>query len=563
MILENTYYSKEENLNLLTEDTVKLLTNFTSRLEGKSFAQEYYLYIDNVISYFKQKQITLMHLGKKQIDKIYDNRKNAIKAINKLDDNSFVKFNVRKPNYKYFKIPMVDTVMSDTFLSNWTVDNNSKIMGYANCYSKGYNKKVKQLTNGEISEVSNMSGLIDVITDQYTINSKKSFMDYINSMIIPRDDLEYISKYIEIYISALEELKNKSVNDLFDQNEDTKFENKILYAIKMIDVKNLYVKNIINILLNIYMIKMSVFNFNGESEILESVNIQDMLYDRRYFTEAYSYITEGYNDDLKATVYSLNKDAINTVKSYLDTMYNNTINYIDSWFDINNEKLSQYIGLYYFNNIKELTKTVDCILNINCDNIDRFVETNSGFNFANSSNCGIFLNRSDPYDRKKLIEYFSHKDEIKESLIYDYNKITDHINDLLSTDDHDCIRTRLFDRYYTELPIYAKTEMENIKSYLLNNYDIKTEEYFNYFNLSKESNSFVKNIEDKYGHNVDIIDNIQRYHTIQKQYMNMMFIIANYEDSDSGFIKKNQYIDDLLLAYIIHFQNKVYKIQIM
>lgn len=551
MIFDKKPNFKQLDIDQLSENVVKDITKLNTFIMNKdsttSYIEEYYDYIDNLILYFNGRKTAIMHLGKQQIENIYTNRKTLIKGLNSTDNWNNIILN--KPNFKYYKFPMIEKLMYNNIMSTWTLNNNDILPSFMNCYSPIYNKIVADLTNNEVKAVARINDLIKVITDKHTFKSKKELISYMNTLMIPRDDLDNINKFIETYITSLKELKTTSVNNIQGQNKDTDFDNKVLYAIKMIDIKTMYVKNAINILLNIYMVKLSVFNFNpSDNKIVidESLDFTSILIDKRYYKEAEIYLNEGFSEQLYVTN-DINKETLLIVKDYLDKIYKSTLMYIDKYYYVNSSAISNYIGLFNFTNIDEILKTVDCIYNMNYDNIERYVQTHNNRDYSKFTTNGIFLDKNKEHDREMLEKYFCNKEKIKQSFEYDYNKIIAWIEQLLNNKVQ--LRTKLFDRFYDELPIYAKSESENICEYIYSKYGINIQGIE--IDISYKAR-IMREIDNKYGHNVDIIKNIERYMYLDKQYKNMMFITSEFDKQ----LEKNKYIDDILLAYMIHFQNK-------
>lgn len=545
MIFNNTKKIEfiDENTSLLSEDAVKMISTMKSKFDSKDSLMAYYQYIDDIISYFKQKKITIMHFGKKQAENIYSSRKELYKMLNDTETN--INITVRKPNYKYYKYPLIDKILYDKSVSEWSLGNNDKLYNYANLYSAGYNNIVKKLTNGEIKSVSTISTeLYNKITDEYKISSADKLRQFMENLIIPRDDLNYIELFIDNYIISLQNLKTISVNDISGQNEDTIFENKINYAIKMVDIKTMYIKNIINILLNIYITKISVFFFNNLSNsevIVEDVNLVDILTNRTIYQESEIFINEGYSKDLMNVSNSCDKTAVQLCKEYLDTLYESALRHMDNYYCL--DKINLYEGFVQLSNLDEILRSIDTLSNI--DDIDLYIQKYGKLSreyrkFINAEYVGF------NGDFSKLNERFKYKDKIKQSLEYDYNEIVEYIESLLSDEPTEC-RIRLFDRFYSELLIYVKEEIDCIETYLLNKYDIKACE-LDY-----------KKIDDKYGRNVDIVEKLERYNYLTDQYSSIWYVVPTFNSS----LPNNKYIDDRLLAYMLFFQNKVSLINII
>lgn len=542
MILDN-YNKKISNKYIesfkLTEDSIAMFTKMTSKLNGgSSNVNEYYDYIDNVINYFSDRQVAILALGRRQIDVIYTNRKQVMRNLDKMK----YPIEVRKPNFKYHKIPMIDKMIYHDSITKWNYDNNDKVYLYANIYSPVYNGITKMLTNGEIKAVGDISKLYDIITDTVTIKDSKEMGDYLSNISIPREDLDYINKFIDTVISSLKDLKTKSVSDF--GNDSIDFNSKVVFAMKMVDIKTTYVKNIVNILLDIYLVKINLCSFNGISDIVVNTSINEMFVDRSIYNESIVYLNEGFDKELYDKVADVSNtckcEQLKIIKEYVDAMYRTTISIMDKYYRYD---MLEYLEMYNISNEIDKYNDIDSI-----KDYKNYIETN--INLDIDYRPTTFLDLKEVNDRALLINRINKKDIIVASLTNNYNKIISYIEQL--SNSKSVYGSKLFDRYYHELPIYVKDDMDNISAFLKEKYDITIYSGFPY--PLDEKTEFYRSIDNKYGHNVEIITLLEKYIKLRNQYCKMFCLVL---DEIKGKYEPSLYIDDKLFAMVLFFQKQI------
>jgi hypothetical protein len=422
-IKRNTSVKLPELYNI-TEDAIALVTKLSANVNGESNIQEYNNYIDNVIHYFSDRQISILNLGRQQIDIIYSARRQILKNASKIK----YPIKLNKPNFKYFKLPTIDKIMYDDFITKWNFDNNDKLYMYANIYSPVYNTITKQLTNDEIKNVKDINKLSEVMTESIIINNEQDLTDYLNNIIIPRDDLYNINKFIDSMIISLKDLKSKSVLDLTKDNID--FNNKIIFAMKMIDIKSMYVKNVVNILLDIYMIKINLCSYSGAYINITNQSINEMFINRSIYSESLVYLSEGFDEELYKKINNNSKDIQNSHlelnEEYIDRMFESLKNHMDKYY-----RYDALTGLNMFNNSSDMNVYIDV------DNIidyERFINDNKDGDFFLNRSM-IFIDHNDCYDRRILLDKIDQKDKILNIITGNYNKIKCCISDMKDNQD--------------------------------------------------------------------------------------------------------------------------------
>ena len=121
--------------------------------------------------------------------------------------------------------------------------------------------KSKTLIN-TIKSINN--NLINKITTKKHITSKDQFVKTIQDFQFPAEDINKINKLIDLYIEQLRQLRNMSLSSTVPKK--TPPEMIVPYCIRMVDMRTLYVKSIINIMLLIYTKKLESFNMYSLSE---------------------------------------------------------------------------------------------------------------------------------------------------------------------------------------------------------------------------------------------------------------------------------------------------------
>ena len=214
---ENEY--KEIDINILTEDTIRLINTLLNNLDGPAALDEYYSYIDNLIDYFNHKKNMFLKYDRNMIDKIYSYRR-YMSRLNK-------KITVRHIKKEYINFPKFDLIIPDTFLLEWNFEKNKKSQDYYNIHKKLYEKIIKKITHNEISSFNKIDNFSNVVSYEKEIDTdKKSLDNYFNSIKIPTD-IRYLNQYIETYINSLIDLKGTDIHEL-DRNE--KDETKLIMS---------------------------------------------------------------------------------------------------------------------------------------------------------------------------------------------------------------------------------------------------------------------------------------------------------------------------------------------
>lgn len=554
MILKNVEKSvKQIDLYKLTEDAVALVTKLSANINSESNVSEYYSYIDNVIHYFSDRQVAILTLGRQQIDIIYSNRKQILKNADKIN----YPITLKKPNFKYYKLPMIDKIMYDDFITKWNFDSNDKLFMYANIYTPVYNGVTKKITNDEIKTVKDINNLYDKITDVVKINNSKELSDYLNNIIIPRDDLYNINKFIDSYIISLKDLKNRSVLDLGTEGT---LNDKLIFAMKMIDIRSMYVKNIVNVLLDIYLVKINLCSYGGYNDSSTMINatsesVCNLMVNRSIYDESLVYLNEGFDqvlyDKIKKNEKDINNSNLDQIKNYIDKIFNSMKIHLDKYYRIDQ---LEYLDMFNITNYDDFAKDIDSIVDYK-----NYIETNLNYDYRRVTNYVFLDHRNDTNDRAILLNKIDKKDEILDVVTSNYNKIISYI-EYLQNNKNDQIYSRLFNRYYNELPIYAKEEMDLITEYIGMNYDIHIDAYEGFGFDKKVSAKLYREVDNRYGHNVEIISLLERYVKLLNQYCDMNVMIP---DNVNLRYTPSIYIDDKLFAYIIFFQKQAVTISMV
>jgi hypothetical protein len=554
LILKNVEKSvKQIDLYKLTEDAVALVTKLSANINSESNVSEYYSYIDNVIHYFSDRQVAILTLGRQQIDIIYSNRKQILKNADKIN----YPITLKKPNFKYYKLPMIDKIMYDDFITKWNFDSNDKLFMYANIYTPVYNGVTKKITNDEIKTVKDINNLYDKITDVVKINNSKELSDYLNNIIIPRDDLYNINKFIDSYIISLKDLKNRSVLDLGTEGT---LNDKLIFAMKMIDIRSMYVKNIVNVLLDIYLVKINLCSYGGYNDSSTMINatsesVCNLMVNRSIYDESLVYLNEGFDqvlyDKIKKNEKDINNSNLDQIKNYIDKIFNSMKIHLDKYYRIDQ---LEYLDMFNITNYDDFAKDIDSIVDYK-----NYIETNLNYDYRRVTNYVFLDHRNDTNDRAILLNKIDKKDEILDVVTSNYNKIISYI-EYLQNNKNDQIYSRLFNRYYNELPIYAKEEMDLITEYIGMNYDIHIDAYEGFGFDKKVSAKLYREVDNRYGHNVEIISLLERYVKLLNQYCDMNVMIP---DNVNLRYTPSIYIDDKLFAYIIFFQKQAVTISMV
>lgn len=326
MILDK-YKPKEivlENTNILTENIIKLNT-YVNNINNTGTVNELYQFIDNTISYFIGKKSLLRNQVQNDIGKL-TSLKTQLKK--KCSDNINITLSV--PNNIFYRIPEINFLYTDSILTQWNCVDNSKNYLYANIYSILYMPVVKKMTEGKMKSINHIDKeFMKQCTTKKTITNKNDFIKTINNFQFPMDDINKIYKLIDFFISQLKQLHNMSLLDVVPK--DTPDSMVIPLCIRMVDMKTMYIKSIINIILMFYTKKLESFNIYSISENTLFEDIADnLLYNRQYETESLSILESGINFDninkISEAYNYINVAMITDLKYIVDSYYNKAMN---------------------------------------------------------------------------------------------------------------------------------------------------------------------------------------------------------------------------------------------
>lgn len=433
MLLEK-YKRKEiilEDTNYITENFIKLTTSLNNVAGSPN---EYYDFIDNTISYFIGRKALLREQVQSDIGK-FSTLKRAIKK----NMNSDININVRVPNKFYYTIPDITFIYTDDKLK-WNTKDNGKNFQYANMYSAMYNGLVKKMTAKKISKVSDISKkLLDEVTDEYNITDSKALIKFIDEFQFPMDDIEKIYKIIDIFIQCLKKLSKSSLYEVVP--EDTDETMIVPLAIRMIDMKTLYVKSLINILLLFYTEKLSMINIVSKVEkSISEDTINNMMYNRQYDTESICILEHGIDfnkiNQISEAYNYINASLVIDLKELIDRYYNKATNKLKS---INNDELSNRLSTLYMT----LNSNIENYKNYHTNDINVSTFYDKPFKYMSMELMGsideilnILYKRYDIFiDTSRIIEdkyYYETLDNINKNYP-NYKEIISYVNKVRDT----------------------------------------------------------------------------------------------------------------------------------
>lgn len=326
MILER-FKPKEielDNTNIISENYIKLTTHINN-INNTGTINELYQFIDNTISYFIGRKALLRNQMQNDISKL-----SSIKSQLKKRVNNNIDITLNVPNKTFYKIPNINFMNTDKIINHWNCGINSKNYEYANIYSPVYIPIIKKISDGELSTIKSINdNLINKITTKKHITSKDQFVKTIQDFQFPAEDINKINKLIDLYIEQLRQLRNMSLSSTVPKK--TQPEMIVPYCIRMVDMRTLYVKSIINIMLLIYTKKLESFNMYSLSEnsLFEDIS-ENLLYNRQYETESISILESGINFDninkISEAYNYINVNMVTDLKNLIDMYYNKAMN---------------------------------------------------------------------------------------------------------------------------------------------------------------------------------------------------------------------------------------------
>lgn len=535
---------KEINLFKLSEETIRTINYLMTNVDDKGTLQEYYSYIDQLINYFNHKKNIILSFSRKKIDSIYSSKKSLVnRNFDKLNVDSLM---LRVPNKYFLNIPKYDILNSDRYIEKWDFSENKKFSIFSNIYSAKYKKIIKSMTKEKCTKFSDINNLIDKISDYEKINcNKKDMEEYINKLPMCQDDIKNIIDFINRYIEALNNLKGISVLSLEKSNS---FKNSIIEALKMVEIKTIYVNCIINILFNIYLSKLKLFipniNVEEEDDILISESVFNLfnnsfeLLDESYICSEYGYDESRFRL-VKDKFLEIKGDKLYAVKIYLDLAYTTAIKSIEKYYNL---EALKYLDFFDIKNKEFLFKSIN-----NIKDHDIFIEKYKNYFMMKYSCPKVYVDIND--DRKILKDFISHKEEIINELNSDYNTIIKYID--LLRNDNSIDYSKLFEKNYKNLTIFSISEIETLEN-KLNSLGIEIPYEISYNN--KIYGELIQKINMGFERPQRIIEILDRYLLLINQSDQMISYITEPISID---IDKNEFPNsNKLLAYLIFFQNK-------
>lgn len=543
---ENEY--KEIDINILTEDTIRLINTLLNNLDGPAALDEYYSYIDNLIDYFNHKKNMFLKYDRNMIDKIYSYRR-YMSRLNK-------KITVRHIKKEYINFPKYELIIPDTFLLEWNFEKNKKSQDYYNIHKKVYEKIIKKITHNEISSFNKIDNFSNVVSYEKEIDTdKKSLDNYFNSIKIPTD-IRYLNQYIETYINSLIDLKGTDIHEL-DRNEkdETKL---IMSALKMVELKTNYVKCVINIFFNFYLNKLKIYlpNLEEKEEMFYMNESVFMIFNNtdRLLLEAEEFRTFGYDKDKLKMVDNRHfrwlKDSMDGIRFYVDSIYHQAVKHLNKFYDY--ERLKELDNFNIYNN-KYLSMKVEDIKNYR-----DFIDNEKNYFLMKLESPMNYLNHKENiHDREILIKRIDQRDSIYKSLTHDYDEIIKYIDFLKNVNKEDEY-SLLFDRYYKDLGIFMDEEMETIREKLLS-YEIDLEQSY-IPSGAEDYGKFIYKLSQRDDYD-KILPLLNRYEQLQRVNGQDLFIIYSPITIP---INKELFPNSMkLLAYLIYFRNKAIDIEII
>lgn len=326
MILEK-YKPKElvlENTNVLTENIIKLNT-YMNNINNTGTVNELHEFIDNTISYFIGKKSLLRNQVNNDIGTL-----SSLKSQLKKKCNDNINITLSIPNNIFYRVPEIEFIYTDKIITQWKCGDNSKNYMFANIYSALYMPVVKKMTEGKMKSIYDIDRqFMNQCTTKKVITNKNDFIQTINSFQFPMDDINKINKLIDLFISQLKQLQKMSLLDVVPKGTS---DNMIIpLCIRMVDIKTMYIKTIINIILMFYTKKLVSFSIYSISENTLFEDITDnLLYNRQYETESITILESGINFDninkISEAYNYINVSMITDLKYIIDSYYNKVMN---------------------------------------------------------------------------------------------------------------------------------------------------------------------------------------------------------------------------------------------
>lgn len=532
--------NKHIDINSLSEDAIRTITKMNFINDKEVTTLEFEEYIDNTILYFESRLSIIKNTFRYQYGSFNKMIRRLLKELNSYDEYN-IDIKLRKPTEMYYKVispNILKDINSVTFDSLY--NNNGPGADITKLYSLKdpiYNKIVKTATISNVNRMTEISKLYYNLSEEVSIKNKDELKKYFNSVSFPINDIDIIESYINATIMELKQIKRSYKSD------DNKF-NKIVKCTNVLSILSMYRKNVINILLNIYSIKISILNVNSN---LNESDVDEFSFINPTIILESQCLTEGKFKDIDIALTNFNStfiDYINEIELKLNIMYEQFNHIVD---DIGNIDIyaHSFIDSSYINN---LIKTVD---SYDVNNIDRSIDSLLNRNQSEKPSC-IFINDT---ELKKYVNIIiDNKQKIIDSIEYDYNMIKERIVYLRDTTLNNTIplTSTIFERPFNSLGVYANDYLKSLQYNLRDVSDnIHISRVVN--DLSLDHSDIVMALRE-----LDrITDNYQLY---KDNLMNLIHFVSvgYYGDLCNYNVDLNIcHTDKILLLYMLHFKNKL------
>lgn len=551
MIFMDTY--KEHSikpLNIISEDAIRLITklNFLNDKDISSF--EFEEYIDNSILYFESRSAMLNKTSRLHYASFTSMKKSIIKELRTCDE-LHINISMRKPNDLYYKI--IDGLVMKDF-SNMTFEKiysdttpvGKNVTGIYDLDYAGYNTVVKNATCGVVTKTKNIGDLFNLLSTNVNITNRSQLEDYLNSLSFPSNDISTIKIYINRINTEL-----KYIKQLYRDEPDT-LKKSVKYT-NCVAALTMYRKTVINILLNIYSVKLSILNL--KPELNEAT--EDLIFHNTGMINESIHLSEGdilsVKDDLVHT-HDAYKDHLERLNVYLDAMYAFGIKMIT-----NIDKLS--IIPYGFFDSMHLKKALsDIEEDIDICNPLLYINKMGSEHSDYVNNIMEFLTNEKA--TKRVNEFKENEHDMLRTLDKEYNIIKNRINYLKSCNIGTQVSS-IYERPFNQLGVYAN----DLQASLIR-------ELSPIVKVSREINQYVT-----FGDNTDsnlaiVLRQLDTHFNNDEakfwkdKIMNLAYFMStSFSNTEcTGVVgdasKCSQWYsnDDLLMAYMLYFKNKVYNL---
>lgn len=550
MIFMNSDKPKQnKSLSVISEDAIRLLTkiNFLNDDDISSF--EFEDYIDNSVLYFESR-IAVLDKSTSIHYKNFNSMKRTILKELKTSDELNINIKMREPNDLYYKLP--DSAIMRDF-TNMTFDKiydiNTPIgKNIAQLYNLdyiGYNKATKIMTLDKITKSKDIVNLYDMMSRNVTITNKEQLEKYLNGISFPNNDLNVIKSYI---LGIIRELKYIKIAYKSDKSK------KLVKCTNVVAALTMYRKNIINIMLNIYSVKLSILNL--KPDLNESIDcVDDLHFNNPNIIHESIHLSEGeINSAISHMEFKEAYDAhMDRMHAYLDAMYEFGKRMID-----NIDKLS--IIPHGFSDALRVKKALYKMEDfIDKANPMRYIDNVASLDGMEINNFMEYL--TDELARQRVDEFNAKKPEIISILDKEYKEISEWISFLKKHCYSGNKVSSIYRRPLNKLGVYSNDFKASIIREMQPLLGITREidDYIQHCHCTDTRLAIVLNQIDKKFDNDDasywkkkIIEwtNFLKIDWVNSECTGVEGIADMYSEFNEG--------NDILTAYLLYFKNKVY-----